>query len=111
MESGEIFLSEKDGITFIRVKGNASFVCAPPLAVLGNVVRVLTICLVAAYADSDFALGFYHDYSGYVVFIVAITAMVAVGELITRLFERRQGKPAAPPQEESQMALPSSSLE
>ena len=31
METGEIFLSEKDGIHHIRVKGNASFVCAPPL--------------------------------------------------------------------------------
>ena len=31
METGEVFLSEKDGTTFIRVKGNASFVCAPPL--------------------------------------------------------------------------------
>ena len=76
------------------------FVCAPPLAVLGNVVRVLTICLVAAYADPDFALGFYHDYSGYVVFIVAISAMVAVGEVITRLFSRRPpAGPEAPPQE------------
>ena len=65
------------------------FLCAAPLAVLGNVVRVLSICLVAAYANPEFALGFYHDYSGYVVFIVAILAMVAVGEAITRLSGRR----------------------
>ena len=65
------------------------FAFAAPLAVLGNVVRVLSICLVAAYASPDFALGFYHDYSGYVVFIVAICAMVAVGEGITMLFNRR----------------------
>ena len=61
------------------------FACAAPIAVLGNVVRVLTICLVAAYANPDFALGFYHDYSGYVVFIVAIIAMVAVGEGIGKI--------------------------
>ena len=36
MESGEIFLSEKDEVTFIRVKGNASFVCAPPLRELAK---------------------------------------------------------------------------
>ena len=36
METGEVFLSEKDGITFIRVKGNASFVCAPPLRELAK---------------------------------------------------------------------------
>ena len=61
------------------------FVMSVPLAVLGNIVRVLTICGVAACASADFALGFYHDYSGYVVFMVAIVLMVACGEAITRL--------------------------
>lgn len=60
------------------------FACSIPLAILGNVMRILTICLVGTYASSDFATGFYHDYSGYVVFIVAIALMVAVGELITK---------------------------
>lgn len=36
MESGEVFLSDKDGIQLIRVKGNASFVCAPPLRELAK---------------------------------------------------------------------------
>jgi len=63
------------------------FACSAPLAILGNVVRVLTICLVAATAEPDFALGFYHDYSGYVVFVVAIACMVGVGETITRVAE------------------------
>jgi hypothetical protein len=49
---------------------------------------------VASFADADFALGFYHDYSGFVVFVVAILLMVAVGELITRLAEARAGKGA-----------------
>ena len=62
----------------------ALFACAVPLAILGNVVRVLSICFVAAWANPDFALGFYHDYSGYVVFVVAIACMVACGEIITR---------------------------
>lgn len=58
---------------------------AVPLAVLGNVMRILTICLVANYASPDFATGFYHDYSGYVVFIVAIALMLAVGEGLSRV--------------------------
>lgn len=61
------------------------FASAVPLAVLGNVMRILTICLVGTYASGDFATGFYHDYSGYVVFLVAIVLMVALGELITRV--------------------------
>ena len=36
MEQGEVFISGKDGITFIRVKGNASFACAPPLRELAK---------------------------------------------------------------------------
>ncbi len=64
------------------------FACAVPLAVLGNVVRVLSICFVAAWASSEFALGFYHDYSGYVVFIVAIACMVACGEVISSVCRR-----------------------
>lgn len=62
-----------------------------PLAILGNVARIITICLVGLYADGEFALGFYHDYSGYIVFIVAISAMVASGELISRLLNSAKG--------------------
>ena len=69
----------------------ALFACAIPLAVLGNVVRILTICLCAAWASSDFALGFYHDYSGYIIFIVAISLMVACGEVISRFAESWAG--------------------
>lgn len=65
------------------------FAFAIPLAVLGNVMRILTICLVGTYASKDFATGFYHDYSGYVVFLVAIALMVAIGEIITRLSGKR----------------------
>ena len=36
METGEVFLSDKDGIYSIRVKGNASFACAPPLRELAK---------------------------------------------------------------------------
>jgi exosortase len=68
------------------------FASSIPLAIIGNVFRILSICLVAAYASSDFATGFYHDYSGYVVFIVAIMLMVGVGELITRLCPETGGK-------------------
>ena len=69
----------------------ALFACSVPLAILGNIVRILSICLVAACANADFALGFYHDYSGYVVFIVAIACMVACGEVISRVCGKRKG--------------------
>ena len=64
------------------------FAASVPIAILGNVMRILTIVLVANFASSDFATGFYHDYSGFVVFAVAILLMVATGEGITKIFER-----------------------
>ena len=64
------------------------FALAMPIAIVGNVVRVLSIVTVAATCSSDFATGFYHDYSGYVVFLVAVFLMVATGGLITKGAER-----------------------
>lgn len=63
------------------------FAASVPIAILGNVMRILTIVLVANFASSDFATGFYHDYSGFVVFAVAILLMVATGEGISRVCE------------------------
>lgn len=78
------------------LRRGALFACSVPLAVLGNVTRILTICLVAAGTRPAFALGFYHDYSGYIVFLVAIALMVACGGLIDRLAEgRARGRPPA----------------
>ena len=59
-----------------------------PLAVVGNVFRIISIVAIAATCSSDFATGFYHDYSGYVVFLVAVFLMVATGGLITKGAER-----------------------
>jgi len=60
------------------------FALSIPIAVIGNVTRILTIVAIAASCSSDFATGFYHDYSGYVVFLVAILLMVATGNLIEK---------------------------
>lgn len=64
------------------------FALSIPIAVAGNVARVLSIVAIAATCSSGFATGFYHDYSGYVVFMVAILLMVVVGGLVTKGAER-----------------------
>jgi exosortase len=55
------------------------FLAAAPLAVLGNTIRVLSIAMVAQVYGQDVASKAYHDYSGYIVFGVALSAMVLVG--------------------------------
>ena len=66
----------------------ALFALSVPIAVAGNIVRIFTIVAIAATCSADFATGFYHDYSGYVVFLVAIALMVACGELVTKGAEK-----------------------
>ncbi len=55
------------------------FLCAIPLAIIGNIARIATIALVAQAFGERIALTLYHDYSTYVVFSVAIAVMVAIG--------------------------------
>jgi len=62
------------------------FAISIPIVILGNVTRIFTIVLTAVTCSPEFATGFYHDYSGYVVFLVSIALMVGVGGLISRLF-------------------------
>lgn len=64
------------------------FALSIPIAILGNVSRIFSIVIVAATCSADFATGFYHDYSGYLVFLVAILLMVATGGLITKGAEK-----------------------
>ena len=71
------------------------FACSIPLAIAGNVARIVSICVIASCTDPQFATGFYHDYSGYIVFIVAIGLMVVAGELLDRVFNRDREKTEA----------------
>jgi exosortase len=68
-----------------RLRQAMLFLLAVPLAVFGNTVRILSIAVVARFFGSEAATGFYHDYSGYVVFLVAVLLMVQAGHWIGRL--------------------------
>lgn len=58
------------------------FVCSIPLAIVGNIARITTIALVAEAFGQKVATGLYHDYSGYILFPVAIGLMVGIGSLL-----------------------------
>jgi exosortase len=55
-----------------------------PLAVIGNIARIISIATVANFFGHGPAMRFYHDYSGYVVFAVAVLLMMWVGGLLSR---------------------------
>jgi exosortase len=55
------------------------FAASIPLAVVGNLARIATVALVAQGFGEDWAMTIYHDYSGYIVFSLAILCMIALG--------------------------------
>jgi len=61
------------------------FALSVPLAILGNITRIITICIVAKSSSPQFATGFYHDFSGFVVFAVALLLLVGAGGALDRL--------------------------
>lgn len=60
------------------------FACSVPLAVIGNMVRIFTIAVVAKHFGQKAGAEF-HDYSGYLVFVVAVLLMLQTGSWIGRL--------------------------
>lgn len=66
------------------------FACSVPVALFANIVRILLVVLVAALFGQERALGLWHDYSGYPVFVVGILLML----LLDKLFNLR-GKGAS----------------
>lgn len=76
------------------------FASAMPLAVFGNIARVTSIALVAEVYGQEVASKTYHEYSGFIVFPVALSTMVIIGLLLNFPFRYHFEswlKPPAPP--------------
>ena len=58
-------------------------------------MRIVSIALVAHWLGQERAVGFYHDYSGCVVFAVAVMLMVQVGIWLDR-YDSSQAAERAP---------------
>ena len=55
------------------------FLASVPLAMLGNLARITTVALVAQGFGYDPAMKIYHEFSGYIVFSLAILCMLGLG--------------------------------
>jgi len=53
-----------------------------PLAIAGNIARIITIFIVAAVFGQQAAIDIYHDWSGFILFAVAILLMIGFGRLL-----------------------------
>jgi exosortase len=62
------------------------FATSIPLAVAGNIARIVTIAIVYESIGGRLAIGLYHDYSGYILFTAAISMMVVIGSVLNMDF-------------------------
>lgn len=58
------------------------FLSSIPIAVVGNVGRIISIALVSVTTGQQFGAGLHHDWAGYVFFSVAISLMIGFGKLL-----------------------------
>jgi len=62
-----------------------------PIAIAANAVRILGTGLCVQYWDPDKAEGFFHEFSGWVIFLVSLSCLLAVHRAMSLFFpDRRQ---------------------
>ncbi len=55
-----------------------------PLAMIGNLIRVLTLCLITFYFGEKAGQGFFHNFSGIVVFVIMITGLILIEKILEK---------------------------
>ena len=55
-----------------------------PLALIGNLIRIIILCLVTYYFGQVMGQGFFHYFSGLVIFIIIILGLIGMESLLER---------------------------
>lgn len=55
-----------------------------PLAVLGNLVRIISLCLITYYFGEEAGQGFFHNFSGIVIFVFIILGLIGLEYTLER---------------------------
>ena len=63
-----------------------------PVAVFANIVRIITVCLIAQVIGPEKTEGFIHDATGILVFVVAFVVLLSVDKIIGGFFALGQTK-------------------
>jgi len=67
------------------LKKSALAVCIVPLSLLGNLIRVITLCLITFYFGEEAGQGFFHNFSGIVIFIITLSGLLGIESLMNKL--------------------------
>jgi exosortase len=65
-------------------------VASIPIAIAANAARILGTGLCVQYWDPDKALGFFHEFSGWVMFLVSLGCLFIVHRIIRLILARRR---------------------
>ena len=63
-----------------------------PLAVVGNILRIIVISLIGAYFGQELAQGFLHYFSGMVIFLFIVLGFAGINAVWTRREKRGAGE-------------------
>ena len=64
-----------------------------PFALIGNLIRVITLCLITYYFGEEAGQGFFHNFSGIVIFIITLSGLIGAESLLDRLTADRKLEP------------------
>lgn len=55
-----------------------------PFALVGNLIRVITLCLITFYFGEEAGQGFFHNFSGIMVFVITILGVIGFESILDR---------------------------
>lgn len=65
------------------------FLAAAPIAILANIIRLTATALLASKYGSDVAHGFLHDFSGIIVFLVGVSLLLLLSNILKKTRDDR----------------------
>jgi exosortase len=56
-----------------------------PFALFGNLIRVITLCLITFYFGEEAGQGFFHYFGGIVIFVITLLGLLGVESILDRV--------------------------
>jgi len=63
------------------------FVCSAPIALISNIVRILALALVGEIYGQKYTHGFFHDFMGMMVFVIAFIGLTVIAKVLENKVE------------------------
>ncbi len=70
-------------INLTTIKKIILFFTSIPLALIANIIRIILILVVAFVYGSDIATGKFHDFSGFLLFLIALIGLIIAGKILS----------------------------